>query len=105
MAAILGLDDDLSAWAADTLQSDDLDRGRAVLRAMVVRLGEVAAGGLRDPREAVAPFVELVLAHRTAARDQRRYADADALRDGLVALGVEVMDAPEGTSWELKGEG
>ena len=105
VAAILGLDDDLAAWAADTLQSDELDRGRATLRAMVVRLGEVAASGLRDPREAAAPFVELILGQRTAAREQRRYADADALRDGLVALGVEVMDGPAGTAWELKGGG
>ena len=101
-AAILGLDSDLVAWAADTTQSDEMDRARGALRAMVVRLGEAAAGGMQDPREVVAPYVELVLGRRAAARDERRFADADALRDGLIALGVEVMDGPAGTTWELK---
>jgi hypothetical protein len=103
-AAILGLDSDLAAWAADTTQSDEMDRARRALRAMVVRLGEAAAGGMQDPREVVAPYVELVLGRRTAAREERRFAEADALRDGLIALGVEVMDGPAGTTWELKGD-
>jgi cyanophycinase-like exopeptidase len=102
-AAILGLDSDLAAWAADTTQSDELDRARAALRAMVVRLGEAAALGMQDPREAVGPYVELLLGQRAAAREERRFSEADALRDGLVALGVEVMDGPAGTTWELKG--
>ena len=102
-AAILGLDSDLAAWAADTTQSDEMDRARGALRAMVVRLGEAAAGGMQDPRAVVGPYVELVLGRRAAAREERRFSDADALRDGLIALGVEVMDGPAGTTWELKG--
>ena len=102
-AAILGLDSDLAARAADTTQSDELDRARAALRAMVVRLGEAAGAGMQDPRDVVAPYVELVLGQRAMAREQRRYGDADALRDGLVAIGVEVMDGPGGTTWQLKG--
>ena len=102
-AAILGLDSDLTAWAADTTQSDEMDRARGALRAMVVRLGEAAASGMQDPREVVAPYVELVLGRRAAAREESRFAEADALRDGLIALGVEVMDGPAGTTWELQG--
>ena len=101
--AILGLDSDLAAWAADTTQSDEMDRARGALRAMVLRLGEVAATGMQDPREVVAPYVELVLGQRASAREERRFADADGLRDGLVAIGVEVMDGPGGTTWDLKG--
>ena len=101
-AAILGLDSDLAAWAADTTQSDEMDRARRALRAMVVRLGEAAAGGMQDPRDVVAPYVELVLGRRRAAREERRFAEADILRDGLISLGVEVMDGPTGTTWELK---
>lgn len=101
-AAILGLDSDLAAWAADTTQSDEMDRARSALRAMVVRLGEAAAGGMQDRREVVGPYVELVLRQRKAAREERRFSDADALRDGLIALGIEVMDSPTGTDWELK---
>ena len=100
-AAILGLDSDLNAWAADTLQSDELDQGRAVLRGMIASLGDLAAGGLHDPASVVGPYVDLVLELRRTARADRRFADADALRDGLVSLGVEVMDTGGATEWRL----
>jgi hypothetical protein len=99
--AVLALDDELWAWSADTLQSDALDRGRASLRAMVAELGTLAALGARDPAGVVGPFVELALTLRDAARRDRRFADADGVRDRLIALGVEVNDTPEGSAWRL----
>lgn len=99
--AVLALDDLLAEWSRDTLQSDHLDRGRAALRAMVVRLGEAAVEGLRDPREVVGPFVDAILDARHRARAERRFPDADRLRDRLVAIGVEVRDTPQGTEWYL----
>ncbi|HEX7276844.1 MAG TPA: hypothetical protein VF244_05670 [Acidimicrobiales bacterium] len=99
--AVLGLDDLLTEWSRDTLQSDHLDRGRAALRSMIVRLGETAADGLRDPRDVVGPFVEAILDARRQARADRRFADADRLRDRLVDAGVEVRDTPDGTEWVL----
>ena len=101
VAAVLELESELAGWVADTLQSDELDRGRAALRAMVVRLGELAATGTQDPAQVLAPFVDALLEQRSVARSQKRYADADAVRDRLVAAGVEVNDSPEGTSWRL----
>jgi hypothetical protein len=99
--AVLDLEQLLHAWSADTLQSDDLDRGRAALRSMVVRLGEVAVGGAVDPRSVVGPFVDVLLGARRSARADGRYADADAVRDALVGLGVEVRDTAGGTEWSL----
>jgi cysteinyl-tRNA synthetase len=66
---------------------------------MVAELGELAALGARDPAGVVGPYVELALSLRDAARRERRFADADAVRDGLIALGVEVNDTPEGSAW------
>jgi hypothetical protein len=99
--AILELDDELVAWSRDTLQSDEGDRARAAMRSMVVRLGQAAEGGLRDPAEVVGPFVEAVLAARTEARAGRRWDEADRLRARLVDLGVEVNDRGEKTAWRL----
>jgi len=101
VGAVLALDDELWSWTADTLQSDEMDRGRASLRAMVAELGRVAELGTRDPATVVGPFVDLAITVRDAARRDRRFADADAVRDRLLALGVEVHDAPEGSTWEL----
>ncbi|HEX2849907.1 MAG TPA: hypothetical protein VHN98_05120 [Acidimicrobiales bacterium] len=99
--AILDVEAEIHAWSADTNQSDEVDRARATLRSMIVRLGQLAEVGARDPRDVVGPYVESLLAMRSAARADRRFADADAVRDRLVELGVEVRDTPEGTSWNL----
>jgi hypothetical protein len=99
--AVLELEDELVAWSRDTLQSDEMDRARSVLRSMIVRLGEAAVAGLGDPAEVVGPFVETLLLLRSQARADRRWADADAVRDVLVEVGVEVNDSPEGTTWRL----
>ncbi len=99
--ATLALDDELWSWRADTLQSDEFDRGRASVRAMVGELGRLAQQAMRDPSEAVGPFVELSLSLRESARSDGRFADADAIRDRLNALGVEVRDGTGSSSWEL----
>jgi hypothetical protein len=101
---ILDLDDQLQAWSRDTLQSDELDRGRAALRSMVVRLGGVAELGARDPREVIGPFVEAVVGIRADARADGRWHDADVARDRLAQLGVEVRDSPNGTEWVVTDE-
>jgi hypothetical protein len=98
----LELDDLLHDWSRDTTQSDLLDRGRAGLRAMIVRLGEAAETGVRDPRVVVGPFVEALLDARRQARADGRWADADTLRDRVVAAGVEVRDTAAGTEWQLR---
>lgn len=78
------------------------DQDRPALRDAIVRLVELSVEGLTDPAERVGPFVELVLDTRRRLRSMGDYATADALRDGLVALGVEVRDGPEGTAWSLR---
>ncbi|MGH9280710.1 MAG: CysS/YqeB C-terminal domain-containing protein [Acidimicrobiales bacterium] len=101
VGCVLQLEQLLVDWSRDTLQSDDLDRGRATLRSMILRLGEAADTGLRDPRDVVRPFVETVLDARARAREDRRWADADALRDRLLDAGIEVRDTPEGSEWDM----
>ncbi len=98
----LELDDLLHDWSRDTTQSDLLDRGRAGLRAMIVRLGEAAETGVRDPTAVVGPFVEALLDARRQARADGRWSDADNLRDQVVAAGVEVRDTAGGTEWQLR---
>ena len=99
--ALLALEEELVSWSRDTLQSDEMDRGRAAMRGMVVRLGEVAVAGARDPADVVGPFVDALVSQREAARAAKRWADADAARSVLVSLGVDVQDTPEGTTWRL----
>jgi hypothetical protein len=102
VAAILDLETAIVEWSRDTLQSDDVDRARAALRSMVVRLGEAATGGLRDLRDVLGPVVEAALAARVVARSEKAFAVSDAIRDELVAAGVEVRDTPDGAEWLLR---
>ena len=100
--AIVALDRTILDWAADTLQTDEPDRARAVLHSLVHRLGEAASVGLRDPREAVAPLVERLLALRAELRTEKAWQLADRVRDRLIEGGIEIRDTPDGTVWTLK---
>jgi cyanophycinase-like exopeptidase len=99
--AILTLEETIQAWSHDTDQSDALAVARSALRSAIVCLGEVAANGTGDPADLVRPFVDALLAERVRARSAREWAAADAIRDRLLAAGIELHDTPEGTTWEL----
>jgi len=99
--AVLDLDDLMVEWANETFSADEEAQARAALRSMVSRLGEAADSGLRDPKEAVGPFVDALLEAREQARKEQRFADADAIRDRLTAAGVEIRDTPTGTDWDI----
>ncbi len=99
--AVLELDDLMAEWANETFSADEEAQAKAALRSMVTRLGEAADAGLRDPKEAIAPYVQALLEAREQARSEQRFADADAIRDRLTAAGVEIRDTASGTDWDL----
>lgn len=99
LEAALRLEEAIHAWAADTLQGSDLSTARRLLRSMMVALAGAAQDGLRDPHDVLDPVVRVVLDARVRARSGGDYATSDALRDGLLAAGVEVRDTPDGPVW------
>ena len=103
VAAILQLESAIVEWSRDTLQSDDVDRARAALRSMIVRLGAAASEGVRDVREVLGPVVEAALAARVVARSEKAFAVSDSIRDELVRAGIEVRDTPDGVEWLVAG--
>jgi cysteinyl-tRNA synthetase len=48
-----------------------------------------------------APRIEALLEERRAARGQRNFARADAIRDELTAMGVAIEDSAQGTRWSV----
>jgi cysteinyl-tRNA synthetase len=117
------MDDDLGTPAAVAAVHEAVTRGNTALAdgddaAVAGALGSVRAMlgvlGLDplDPQWATAGtgsrlslatdgLVSLALEQRAAARARKDYASADAIRDQLGALGVQVEDTPQGTRWEL----
>jgi len=121
------LDDDLGVPQALAVVHDAVRAGNNALAAgdaagTSSRLGEVramlgvlgldpladpwtaipATGSAGDLRGVVDALVGIALAQRSAARERKDYAAADAIRDGLSAAGVLVEDTPHGPRWELK---
>jgi len=49
-----------------------------------------------------AALVERKIAERAEARKARDFARSDAVRDELLAMGVALMDGPQGTTWKVE---
>jgi cysteinyl-tRNA synthetase len=102
VAAILEMESVLNEWSMDLGGTDERDRGRAELRQLVVRLGEMVRGGAQAGiRHQLEPLVDVLLSLRGEARREQRFHDADRLREILAQVGVEVEDTATGTGWSL----
>lgn len=77
---------------------------RVQLRDGLVRVVDAARRGLADPREAIAPFVDLLLELRASARADGRFEEADGIRKALASRDIEVRDTPGGAVWMQRGE-
>jgi cysteinyl-tRNA synthetase len=117
------MDDDLATPAAIAAVHEAVTAGNTALAAddeaaVAAALGSVramlgvlgldpldphwtTAGGDQRLAAATDGLVQLALEQRAAARARKDYAAADAIRDQLGALGVQVEDTPQGTRWEL----
>ena len=118
------LDDDLGVPAAlaeihgevragnSALSAGDHERARevaAAVRAMTAVLGvdpldphwAAGPGGQDTYHRALDALVGAELRAREHARSVKDVATADAIRDRLIAAGVEVADTPEGQKWSL----
>ena len=111
--ALAVVHDHVRAGNAALADGDD-DRVAAELhavRAMVDVLGldpwapewTRSAGGSGRTTEVVDALVRVVLDQRQQARARKDYAAADAIRDGLDAIGVRVEDTPTGARWSIDG--
>ncbi len=47
--------------------------------------------------------VEALIGDRKAARERKDFAAADKIRDEAKAMGIEIMDSPQGTTWKVTG--
>ena len=45
------------------------------------------------------PEIDALVAARTQAKQEKNFAEADRIRDQLKAMGVEIIDTPQGAKW------
>ena len=74
-----------------------LDRARKAF-ATINGVLDIVPESAGDPE--LVKFVEGKLEERKKARSERNFARADAIRDELVAAGIEIKDGPSGTIWK-----
>ena len=60
-----------------------------------------AAGGDDSANRALDALVSELAAERLAAKGEKDYARADAIRDRLSAAGIAIEDTPGGFRWSL----
>ena len=120
---VAAMDDDLGTPAALAVLHAVVRDGNVALEAgdsdqLRARLDEVAGmleilglnadspywADRRDDQQlsrVVDGLVAELLTQRQTARERRDFAAADAIRDSLAALGVEVSDTPAGPRWKV----
>ena len=108
------MDDDLNTPRALAVLFDlarDVNRGaaegrdtagaRSLLRELCGVLGLTLAAPEAEAQQA-APFIDLLVAVRAELRAAKQWQLSDRVRDGLLELGIEIKDGPEGTVWKAK---
>ena len=60
-----------------------------------------ASAGGSDLSVALDGTIKLALAERAAARERKDFAASDAIRDGLIALGITIEDTAQGPRWSI----
>nr|MDK2851397.1 cysteinyl-tRNA synthetase [Candidatus Cloacimonadota bacterium] len=55
-----------------------------------------------DMPELTKALIDLILKYRSEARAQKDWAKSDTIRDDLLALGIEIKDTPQGSTWEIR---
>jgi peptidase E len=97
------LDLDRIVWQAHQRLEDEavVAQARDTLRDLIVVLGNELSTSPRQQKASLAPLVDVLLDLRQRLRSERQWAAADALRDALASVGIQVEDTPNGHRWQL----
>ena len=75
--------------------------GTCLHRGCIPTKAFASAGAGEDMTAALDGTIKLALAQREAARVRKDFAAADAIRDGLIALGITIEDSAQGPRWSI----
>jgi cysteinyl-tRNA synthetase len=87
----------------ETISSADLHEVKQYFREIcqhVLGLEEEVAA--EDRKILIDGLIALLVEQRSEAKTRKDFATSDALRDKLKAIGVQLKDGKEGTSWEIE---
>ena len=95
---------DRLVWhAARDLESEEfISQAREILREWIVQMGAALASGGPAPTECLGPMVDELISLRDHLREERRWAEADMLRDCLQRAGIRIEDTEVGSRWRVE---
>jgi len=85
-----------------SITSDDLELLKNSLNAFVFDVLGLLEEGAQDSNQKINGVVELLIQLRKEARENKDWALSDKIRDELLALGIQLKDGREGTSFALQ---
>jgi cysteinyl-tRNA synthetase len=103
--------DELIAQGNEALDTNPKDKTyRQNLLSALTTVETVLGFGGQNPYEyfqfglddAAKTKIDDLIARRSEAKKAKDFATSDAIRDELTALGVSIMDTPDGTFWEIR---
>ncbi len=105
----LSVIDEMIAQTNEKLDENPKDKGlKKETLANIAFIDELLGFGGKEPfsyfqigvDEALKEKIEALLAKRAEAKKAKDFTTSDAIRDELTAMGIAIMDTPEGTVWE-----
>jgi len=84
------------------MQVSIVTQAREVERDMIALLGSQLTSSPSSTTECIAPLVEELLTLRLQFRQQKKWSEADAIRDCLARLNIVIEDTKDGSRWRLK---
>ncbi|MGO9612941.1 MAG: Type 1 glutamine amidotransferase-like domain-containing protein [Dissulfurispiraceae bacterium] len=78
-----------------------VSQAREVLRECLVLLGTHLASAPRDMQDCLTPLLKELLTLRAEFRKNKQWREADAIRDCLNRVNIEIDDTQEGSRWRL----
>ena len=97
---------DRSIWQAqiDLENEEFITQARDTLRDLIVLLGSELAVSPANETECLTPLVEGLLELRQNFRANKKWPEADAIREILSRVGITVEDAKNGSRWQLASQ-
>jgi peptidase E len=100
-AAILELDRVIWKASHDLESAEFISQAREILREWIALMGTALASAPRTTADCLGPLVEEILKLRDELRRQKRWAEADLLRNCLERAKIMVEDTSTGARWHL----
>ena len=100
--ALLELDGTIWKAQEELENTEFISQGRDILRDMIVLLGTSHSPAQQSTPAPLAPVIEHLLILRNTFRQEKKWKDADAIRDCLMRVDIDIEDTADGPRWRYK---